>query len=139
MGYKVTCKCGHDREITKEQYKNGWIPDLCWDCWKELQNKEREKDNTAIRDEQLAKGYPVLEGTEKQVLWAYKLRNVWIHSLEHLQNENYEHDEAYYKGLEILENILKGTSSKFYIDNRYKETVSDVFSYINNIIFPEEE
>ena len=138
MGYKVICKCVHEREITKEQHKNGWIPDLCWNCWKELQDKEREKNNTAIRDEQLAKGYPVLEGTEKQVLWAYKLRNVWIHSLEHLQNENYEHDEAYYKGLEILENILKGTNSKFYIDNRYKETVSDVLAYINNIIFPEE-
>ncbi len=136
MGYKVTCGCGHEREITKEQYKNGWIPDFCWDCWRKKKEAERKNESEILRDEQLEKGYPALEGTEKQVLWAYKLRNLWIKAYEYLDEADYTHDEAFYKGKEALENLLlKETNSKFYINNSHIEMYESVYGYINNLIF----
>ena len=132
---EVTCKCGHKRNITAKQFKDGWIPDLCYDCWKKFQDNEIAKDNAKIRDEQLAKGYPELVGTEKQVLWAYKLRQIWILTLEDLINGDYNHDKAYEKGVEYLEKTLENTDSKFYINNRHIEMVVDVFHYINDYLF----
>ena len=53
-----------------------------------------------------------------------------------IESDEYNHDEAFCKGKEALENIiLKETNSKFYIDNRHLEMFQDVYGYINNLIF----
>lgn len=130
----IKCKCGHETYIPKEDYKKGWIPELCHNCYKEKQDAERKKENLKLKEEQLEKGYPKLNGTEKQELWGYKLRVVWIKFYEMVKNEQYKEckeDEHFLKCYNYLQDIvLKETDSKFYINNSHITMLDEVNNFV---------
>ena len=136
---EIECGCGHKTLITTKQSKTGFIPDLCYECYRKKKNEERKKDSIEIRNKQLEKGYPILVGSEKQVLWGYKLRNLWISCYE--ENvigkllKDYEGDPDFIIFKKKFEEILSRKESKFYIDNKHLETYSMVMNYIRSAVY----
>lgn len=71
MKYTVTCSCGHKIEVvlfgktSDREAKLKWYETqaLCPDCY-----------NAQIKESSREYGLPTLEGTEKQVAWAEKIR-----------------------------------------------------------------
>jgi hypothetical protein len=75
--YQITHACGHSAtlQLFGKSSDRKWRiekaeQDICSDCWKEKQieaDKQAAEQNAAI-------GLPALTGTEKQILWAEKIR-----------------------------------------------------------------
>lgn len=132
----VKCKCGHETNIRKENYKKGWEPELCHECYRKQQEEERKRDNLKRKEEQLKKGYPELKGTEKQELFAYYIRRTWIEFYEEEvlpEIEEAKDDAFYMKCVADLKNILfNETDSKFYLDKQHEIVMrSDVGKFIS--------
>ena len=81
MKYNITYSCGHEGVVTlfgKQAYRDKMIKfyeekGICPDCYKAEQN--------AIIDEEAANyNLPELEGTDKQVAWAKKIRHEFLGS-----------------------------------------------------------
>lgn len=65
---------GRDRER-----KAAWLETtLCYACYKEQQQLEREQASAAAAEQAVDAGLPELTGTEKQVAWAERIRADWI-------------------------------------------------------------
>lgn len=124
---EVECGCGHKTLITNKQWKTGSVPDLCYECYKKKKNEKRKKDSIEFRNKQIEKGYPILTGTEKQILWGYKLRNLWISCYEDevigKLLKDYKDDPSFIIFKKKFDEILAKKESKFYIDNSHLETL----------------
>ena len=83
--YNVNFKCGHAEIIQlagkiEDRYKKiDWLEreGLCSECYKKYKQK-------LIENESVSKGLPALEGTEKQINWAIKIR---LDKIEQIQLE----------------------------------------------------
>jgi len=95
----------NSKEFWRE--KEGAEYGLCPDCWKAEKDEKRQK---AMEDA----CFPKLEGSEKQIFWAEKIRF-----------EKYELGQDYVsslkpKGVEAYERLFGMTEARFWIDNRNK-------------------
>ena len=141
-----SCGCeGHVNIIGPGKYREWKIENafskLCPECFK----KEKEAERIKANEEALIKAkemeLPDLEGTEKQIAWAIKLRHVRIEAIskmfQSLQEDAFDKDLK--KCLKIIfktddsdrlleylsifeEELLKNTKSTFFIENRLTNT-----------------
>lgn len=93
--YEGICKCGHEGTIrikrgqedfkSQEEIDKAFSETLCKKCRYELKNKQEAECNEYIKDSFEALELPELEGTEKQIAWANKIRkgmvDMWKNSL----------------------------------------------------------
>lgn len=94
MKYYVTFSCGHEGEVNlygkaaERDRRIAWYEEegICPDCYRKMKEEERRK-----ADEELAAyadkieaewNLPELEGTEKQIAWARKIRASYFKKLE---------------------------------------------------------
>ena len=98
MKYYVTFSCGHEGEVNlygkaaERDRRIAWYEEegICPDCYRKMKEEERRK-----ADEELAAyadkiktewNLPELEGTEKQVAWARKIRASYFKKFEFHNN-----------------------------------------------------
>lgn len=134
---KATCTCntcGKKFEYRAEKFNRreaesfeAWAAENiteCWECRKAREAKEAE-------EARVAKAWPTLTGSEKQVAWATKIRDELVSKLLEVYKPREE-------DAEIFNNAIKGwlgtrTDSRFWIDNRYnsvRETAKDLNAYL---------
>ena len=91
--YLITYKCGHEVErqlfgkiSDRENYISWTQEQLCPACQRKIHHDEVACQRKTYHDEALAdaaaKGYPKLEGSEKQVAWAMDLRYTFVNDTE---------------------------------------------------------
>lgn len=129
--YYGTYSCGHEGRVnivgpTKDrQWKaDRYFSELCPEC----KEKERERETEEAKKKAAELELPALKGSEKQVAWAYTLRQKFIDFLDSEEAEDgYEYLLDY---LECsLDELLKTksyiletkTSAKWYIDTRFSD------------------
>jgi hypothetical protein len=123
--YDVTYQCGHMGVIRLEGSRSSrerelqWHQEnkLCPECWKAMQ---REKEQELV-DSMGSLDLPALEGSEKQVDWANRIRAGILSDLQEPRTiVDYERIRR-----EVALEVAKGiTSARWWIDNR------------NDILFP---
>ncbi len=126
MKYQVTYACGHEgrvdlfgknseRERKLEQFARG----ICPECAAAQRAEKEEEAIVAAK----ASGLPELEGSEKQVAWATRIRQNLITEFAGWQKEDYA-DFEYLNGKTkeqvngLFEAALKQTRATFWINNR---------------------
>ena len=101
MKYYVTFSCGHEGEVNlygkaaERDRRIAWYEKegICPDCYRKMKEEERRKadEERAAYADKIETEYnlPVLEGTEKQVSWARKIRAGVIRAWEAEHNTFY--------------------------------------------------
>lgn len=144
--YNVIFSCGHEgslnligpRKTREWRIKQAEESGLCPDCYAKYMQEKRERENKEAEQQAKEMELPQLEGSEKQVAWAIKLRNKFIERItEVAETKEKTYFEAHQKHskkaeryLKTLDHILRTqTSAVFYIDNRneYAEDIIDSF------------
>ena len=137
--YLITYKCGHEVErqlfgkiSDRENYISWAQEQLCPACQRKIHHDE------ALADA-VAKGYPELEGSEKQVAWAMDLRYTFVNDTEDYIKEEIEYviPDVYKNEVARNEQLAKfnkfctelcevvaylltnKTSAKYWIDSRF--------------------
>ena len=136
MKYQVTYACGHEGRVdlfgknSEREYKlEQFARDICPECVAAQRAKKEEEAIVAAK----ASGLPELEGSEKQVAWATRIRQNLITEFSGWQKEDYE-DFEYLNGKTkeqvdgLFEAALKQTRATFWINNR-----SGVFTMLENM------
>ena len=135
MKYHVTYACGHEgrvalfgknseREYKLERFARG----ICPECAAAQRAKEEEEAIVAAK----ASGLPELEGSEKQVAWATRIRQNAINEFAGWGDEDFEvlySDKTKDQVKELFEAALKQTRATFWINNR-----SGVFMMLENML-----
>ena len=118
--YDVNHSCGHTQVIelfgkTSRRYeKIEWMErGVCPDCYRAEKQQEREQENERAVGLAKSLGFPVLEGSMKQVAWGSSIRQK---TYESICRSNPEHP-VYGYGL-VAEAISLEASAKWWIDNR---------------------
>ena len=118
--YDVNHSCGHSQEVelfgkTSHRYeKIAWMErGVCPDCYRAEKQQEREQENERAVGLAKSLGFPVLEGSMKQVAWGSSIRQK---TYESICRSNPEHP-VYGYGL-VAEAISLEASAKWWIDNR---------------------
>lgn len=117
-----TCTCGHE-ETSRITYTNAANRDskikylssgICRECEKEIERKEIEEE---------AQSLPQLEGSEKQIEWANKIRHSMIIQLKaEFEYRKSQGDTNAGVEEEKALNVIKGiASAKTFIDNRDRD------------------
>ena len=116
MWYEGTFSCGHKGRVQitgphkdRERKAKRAFNNICENCKKERylqQVQKNQEENQKALDESKEQGYPVLKGSEKQILWASKIRHDFI---EKCKEENIEFSD-------IINNRIQ---SNYWINNRY--------------------
>lgn len=144
--YYGTFSCGHDGRVNiigphkdREWKKEREFSKMCPDCYKVHLQKQREEE--ARRAMELAKEMelPPLQGTEKQVAWAEKIRQNLIARFDELTQwdiERFPREYEEYKKIRelTLDDIMavkhyileNRTTSTYFINNRF----DDIYGYI---------
>lgn len=124
--YKVTFSCGHTEEIQlfgKGADREGKIAyfeqsGICSECYKEKKQAEREAAEKAAAENVQGLELPALEGSEKQIAWAEKIRADIFKSdnfksiREQLKSRNDENSHKIFAG------VIGCKSAKFFIEAR---------------------
>lgn len=144
--YYGTYSCGHEGrvQVYGPSKDRQWKADsefgkVCPDCYKEFLAQKREEETKKAMELAKAMDLPPLQGTEKQVAWAEKIRQNLISWFDKLTELDVEYFPREYEGYQeirkltlddmkvvkhfILENRTVAT---YYIDNRH----NDVFAFI---------
>ena len=118
--YNVDYNCGHSQEVelfgkTSRRYEKIEYMErgVCPDCYRAEKQQEREQENERAVGLAKSLGFPVLEGSVKQVAWASSIRQK---TYESICRSNPEHP-VYGYGL-VAEAISLEASAKWWIDNR---------------------
>ena len=94
MKYYVTFRCGHEGEVNlygkaaERDRRIAWYEEegICPDCYRKMKEEERRKadEELAAYADKIETEYnlPELEGTEKQIAWARKIRAGAIKNFE---------------------------------------------------------
>mgnify|MGYP001306836693 CR=1 FL=1 len=144
--YYGTYICGHEGRVNiigpvkdREWKKEREFSKMCPDCYKVHLQKQREEE--ARRAMELAREMelPALQGTEKQIAWAEKIRQNLIARFEELTQRDIERFPREYKEYKkirelTLDDIMAvkhyilehRTSAIYFIDNRY----DDIYAFI---------
>ena len=101
MKYYVTFSCGHEGEVNlygkaaERDHRIAWYEKegICPDCYRKMKEEERRKadEELAAYADKIETEYnlPELEGTEKQIAWARKIRAGAIRAWEAEHNTFY--------------------------------------------------
>ena len=118
--YNVDYNCGHSQEVelfgkTSARYeKIEWMErGVCPDCYRAEKQQEREQENERAVGLAKSLGFPVLEGSMKQVAWGSSIRQK---TYESICRSNPEH--PVYGYTLVAEAISLEASAKWWIDNR---------------------
>ena len=118
--YDVNHSCGHTQVIelfgkTSARYeKIEWMErGLCPDCYRAEKQQEREQENERAVGLAKSLGFPVLEGSMKQVAWGSSIRQKTYESICKTEPEH----PIYGYGL-VAEVISLEALAKWWIDNR---------------------
>lgn len=129
--YKITYKCGHTAEVqlygkeAEREKKIKWYATIdCPECEAREQKEKAE-----------AKGLPHLTGSEKQIIWATKLRNNALDKLDAqisiISNEQNKSKMTAFRN----QWISKETASTYWIDNRDElENLRDIAKLIETSV-----
>ena len=135
MKYQVTYACGHEGRValfgknSEREYKlEQFARYICPEC-AAAQRAKKEEAIVAAK----ASGLPELEGSEKQVAWATRIRQSLIIDFSGWQKEDYEVFEYFNNKTKeqidgLFEAALKQTQATFWINNR-----SGVFTMLENM------
>ncbi len=105
--YEVTKKCYNSREAQNwEEYMSGIEDRMCPECYKESKKNELLKNVEKYN-------LPELVGTEKQVAWAEDIRAKLVSKVSKPTEK-------------FFELVNAKTSAKWWIDNRYIQTVREL-------------
>jgi len=141
--YYGTFSCGHEGRVNiigphkdREWKKEREFSKMCPDCLQKQREEEARRAMELAKEMEL----PPLQGTEKQVAWAEKIRQNLIARFDELTQRDIERFsreyEEYKKIRELtLDDIMavkhyileKRTAATYFIDNRY----DDVYGYIS--------
>ena len=137
--YLITYKCGHEVErqlfgkiSDRENYISWAQEQLCPACQRKIHHNE-------VLADAVAKGYPELEGSEKQVAWAMDLRYTFVNDTEDYIKEEIEYVIPDFYKNEVVRNeqlaqfdkfctelrevvaylLANKTSAKYWIDSRF--------------------
>lgn len=138
--YTVTRACGHVETIAligkhkdrEWRLENVEPQKLCSECWKaDLERKREEETQKAIEEAQES-GLPALEGTEKQIAWAERIRIKMLDELDVMVTKASENRDAILKEYKItledidaaVRSIQAKTSASWWIDHRDLPTYS---------------
>jgi len=135
MKYHVTYACGHEGRValfgknSEREYKLKHFARICPECAAAQRAKEDEEAVAAAK----ASGLPELEGSEKQIAWATRIRQNLITEFSGWTEEDYDDFEELNNKTkeqvnELFEAALKQTRATFWINNRSK----DVFTMLEN-------
>ena len=118
--YNVDYNYGHSQEVelfgkTSRRYEKIEYMErgVCPDCYRAEKQQEREQENERAVGLAKSLGFPVLEGSMKQVAWGSSIRQK---TYESICRSNPEHP-VYGYGL-VAEVISLEASAKWWIDNR---------------------
>ena len=126
MKYQVTYACGHEGRVdlfgkhSEREYKlEQFARDICPECAAAQRAKKDEEAIVAAK----ASGLPELEGSEKQVAWATRIRQNLITEFAGWQKEDYEDFEYFNNKTReqvngLFEAALMQTQARFWINNR---------------------
>lgn len=148
--YLNTYKCGHEVErqlfgkiSDRENYISWAQEQLCPACQRKIHHDEvacqRKVYHNNVLADAAAKGYPELEGSEKQVAWAMDLRYTFVNDTEDYIKEEIEYvipdvyknevarneqlaqfDKFCTELREVVAYLLANkTSAKYWIDSRF--------------------
>lgn len=122
-----------DSKNTKEFWKEraGTEYGLCYDCYKKLKEEEKAKASAEAAAKAKEINLPELQGSEKQVAWAEKLRIEMLSFFERYAQERYvqARQETYDTFMEAAQ---KENRAKWWIDNRF-----DFLSVSDFVVFME--
>lgn len=144
--YYGTYICGHEGRVNiigpvkdREWKKEREFSKMCPDCYKVHLQKQREEE--ARRAMELAKEMelPSLQGTEKQIAWAEKIRQDLIAQFDELTDRDIKRFSRTYEDYEKIRSLTideimavkhyileNRTAATYFINNRY----DDVYGYI---------
>ena len=118
--YDVNHSCGHTQVIelfgkTSRRYEKIEYMErgVCPDCYRAEKQQEREQENERAVGLAKSLGFPVLEGSMKQVAWGSSIRQK---TYESICRSNPEH--PVYGYTLVAEAISLEASAKWWIDNR---------------------
>ena len=123
MKYQVTYACGHEGRValfgknSEREYKLKHFARICPECAAAQRAKEEEEAVAAAK----ASGLPELEGSEKQVAWATRIRQNAINEFAGWGDEDFEvfdNNKTKDQVKELFEAALKQTRATFWINNR---------------------
>ena len=126
MKYQVTFSCGHEGRVdlfgknSEREYKlEQFARNLCPECVAAQRAKKEEEAIVAAK----ASGLPELDGSEKQVAWATRIRQNLITEFSGWQKEDYEDFEYLNNKTKeqvngLFEAALAITRATFWINNR---------------------
>lgn len=124
--YDVTCRTcrkkftvqlfdSHEKNLFLVDKKH-WYCDTCKTAYFQQQTAERVKDQQAI-------GFPALDGSEKMISWAVKIRAELMNKLDYLKKSlTFESDDD--RAISdkafamLMDDWRKKTDAKWWIDNR---------------------
>ncbi|SEF86587.1 hypothetical protein [Parabacteroides chinchillae] len=127
--YTITCKCGHEitvnivGKVSEREGKAEYLAGrLCPECYK----KEKELSAKELVQEDM--NLPELNGSDKQVSWATSIRTKFIETAEELYTKAPDSNKEKIRQVIDLykSDMLKNTSSSFWIDKRYDLSLTDV-------------
>jgi len=123
MKYQVTYACGHEGRValfgknSEREYKLKHFARICPECAAAQRAKKDEEAVAAAK----ASGLPELEGSEKQVAWATRIRQNAINEFAGWGDEDFEvfdNNKTKDQVKELFEAALKQTRATFWINNR---------------------
>lgn len=133
--YRGIFTCGHEGEIREvgsgRAERAAWKFEnhVCPDCYEEeLKAKARKEIKAAANN-----GLPELEGSEKQIAWAIKIRQEWIKQAKEFalpyrqaladKMDGADDKGLFQAGLEAIDKVLErknNASAKFWIESRHE-------------------
>jgi hypothetical protein len=141
--YQVTHSCGHTKtlQLFGKSDQRDWAIEraergLCTECWKLQKEKEKEEAGLKARAFAAEQGWVVLEGSEKQTLWAETIRLAMLVDFSKLIQgaQSSPKAEALVPALvDTLEWAEGVKSAKWWIDHRGVEketTLADALALI---------
>lgn len=124
MKYQVTFACGHEGRVdlfgknSEREYRLERLArEICPECAAAQRVKKEEEAVAAAK----ASGLPELEGSEKQVAWATRIRQNAINEFAGWGDEDFEvfdNNKTKDQVKELFEAALKQTRATFWINNR---------------------
>lgn len=136
MKYYVTFSCGHEGEVNlygkaKDRDRRiAWYEEegICPDCYRKMKEEERRKADeglAAYADKIEAEwNLPELEGTEKQVAWARKIRASYFKKFEFHNNMLFRACLAVAQG-RIEDALAARVSSSIYPTEGTREEIAE--------------
>jgi hypothetical protein len=143
--HSIIYRCGHTETAyltgnrrTRDSYAEYASQNKdCSTCYQAALEAAREKENRESAEANAAAGLPALEGSEKQVAWAESIRRPAIERLRKVDTAELSPDLSPEAQAELrdalvllVDEIVQQTSAKWWIDNREREPVRRVGSWI---------